>query len=470
METLTANWPFIATIIGALILLIGTLSALFLRRVVPTNTVHIVQTGKSTTSYGRGRPAGNVYYEWPSWFPIIGVIKTEMPESVFQVMLKDYEAYDTNRLPFEVDVTAFFRIKDSDTAAQRVASFPELHTQLVSILQGCVRRVMATNALEETMHQRSTLGEQFTQEVSASVAEWGVTTVKMIEFMDIRDSKQQQSKVIHNIMAKDQARIDKESRVAVAEHARVAQLAEIEAVREVDIQKQQAQQAVGIREAQKEQEVGIAKEQSQQSVQEQSKATMVKKMAVLEVETTRKAEIAKGAAVIKANQDKEVAVVTAQQAKEVATVTAEGEKTATQTRAEGNLFASLKDAAGIEAKGKADGAAEQAKLMAPVEAQIKLAKEIAGSKEYQKYLIDNRQVEANETIGVAMARSMEKADIKIVGGNGTNVPSTAKGIMDIFTAQGGVDLGGMLTGFAATEEGQALLSKLTGKKADEAKA
>lgn len=464
LEAITTNWTYLLATLVIVGIGVTLLAAMFLRRVVPTNMVHTVQTGKKTTSYGRGRPSGNVYYKWPSWFPFIGLTVTEMPESVFEVSLKDYEAYDSARLPFVVDVTAFFRISDSDTAAQRVASFQELEHQLQQVVQGAVRRVLATNTLEETMHQRSTLGESFTKEVSEGAAEWGVKTVKMIEFMDLRDSKSQQSKVIHNIMAKDQARIDQESRVKVAEHARIAQLAEIEAQREVDLQKEQAQQAIGIRKAQREQEVGIADEKSKQIVQEQTKITKEREMEVLNVSTVRQAEINKRAAEVLAEQNKNVAVVQAEQQRQVATVQAEGEKVATQTLAEGNLFASLKEAEGVKAKGEADGAAEKAKLMAPVSAQIALAEKIAQSDAYQKYLISNRQVEANEAIGKAMAAALEKADLKIISGGGGNIPGTTKGLMDMFTPNGGVDIAGMLTAIAATEEGKALLDKVTGNK------
>ena len=463
IQTLISNWPILLGILTSIFVVVVLFTALFLRRVVPTNMVHTVQTGKSTTSYGRGRTSGNVYYEWPSWFPKIGVTVMKMPESVFEVTLKDYEAYDSARLPFMVDVTAFFRIANSETAAQRTGSFQELKSQLEQVVQGAVRRVLATNALEEIMHQRSTLGQQFTEEVDKGVSEWGAQTVKMVEFMDIRDSKHQQSKVIHDIMAKDQARIAQESRVKVAEHDRIAQLAEINAKQAVDIQQQDAQQAVGIREAQRLEQVGIAKEKSEQLVQEQAKVTKMNAMAVVEVEVTRKAEIAKSAAIIKADQDKQVAVVTAQQSKEVAIVMAEGERLSTQTRAEGDLFASLKSADGITAKGKAEGEAEKARLMAPVQAQIALADKIAQSKEYQKYLIDNRKVEADEAVGKAMASALEKADLKIIGGGG-NIPGQTKGLMDMFTPSGGIDIAGMLSGFASTEEGKAVISKLLGEK------
>lgn len=459
IQQITANWAAIVMTIAVLATIITAIMALFWRRVVPTNTVHIVQTAKKTTSYGRGRDAGNVYYDWPSWVPKLGITVVQMPESVFQISLTNYEAYDAARLPFVVDVTAFFRISNSDTAAQRVLSFRELEEQLQAVLQGAVRRILATNPLEDIMQQRSTLGKQFTDEVDDNITEWGVQTVKMIEFMDLRDSEKQNSKVIHNIMAKEQARIDQESRVKVAEHARVAQLAEIEAKREVDIQGQQAEQAVGIRTAERNREVGMADEKAKQSIQDQAKDTAIKQMAVLQVNTIRQAEINKEAASILANQNKEVAIVQAQQEKEVAVVRADGQKAATETLAEGNLFASLKDADGIAARGKAEGEAETAKLMAPVSAQIQLAEKIAELEGYQNYLINNRTVEANEAVGKAMAVALEKADIKIVGGGGGNIPGSVKGIMRMFSPDGGLDIAGMLTGIASTDEGKALLEK-----------
>src|SRR5690606_28665913 len=106
---------------------------------------------------------------------------SKFPESVFDISLRDYEAYDIGRLPFVADIQAFFRISDSQVAAQRVASFDELKGQLVGVLQGAVRSILGTNKLEEIMHDRSTLGGQFTKEVDDQLREWGVCTVKSIE-------------------------------------------------------------------------------------------------------------------------------------------------------------------------------------------------------------------------------------------------------------------------------------------------
>jgi hypothetical protein len=57
--------------------------------------------------------------------------------------------------------------------------------------------------------------------------------------------------------------------------------------------------------------------------------------------------------------------------------------------------------------------------MAPVEAQIVLAKEIGENQSYQQYLITIRQVEANQAIGVEQARALDKADIKVIANSGT---------------------------------------------------
>lgn len=455
----------LGTLLAATVI-IGVLTALFLRRVVPTNMVHIVQTTRKTTSYGRNRPAGNTYYAWPTWFPVIGITVVTMPESVFQVKLTDYEAYDSARLPFMVDVSAFFRISDSDTAAQRVFSFAELNEQLQAVLQGAVRRILATNPLEEIMQQRALLGKQFTSEVDENIKEWGVCTVKMIEFMDLRDSKQSSSKVIANIMAKEQARIDQESRVKVAEHDRSATIAEIEAQRQKDLSAQEAEQQVGIRTAEKVKTVGIQNEKAKQDIQEQAKLTAEREMDVKRVRDTKAAEIAKTVAETEAMQNKSVAITQAEQNKSVAITEAEGTKTSTQTRAEGDLFAQLKEAEGIAAKGRADGEAQKAVLMAPVEAQIALAEKIASSDGYQKYLVTIRQVEATEAVGKELAGALGKADIKIVsGGAGGNLMADTNGILGLFTPQGGMSLAGMATALAATPEGSALLEKVTGSNA-----
>lgn len=433
----------ISLIVGAAIIGI-VLFALFLslvfRKVVPANMVHIVQSGKKTVSYGAGNEAGNSYYAWPSWIPKIGVSVSSFPLSNFNIRLSNYEGYDKGRLPFVVDIMAFFHIIDSNKAAKRVSSFPELNEQLTGVLQGAVRRILSTNALESIMQDRSTLSDEFTAEVSAQLTDgWGVETVRAIEFLDIRDTPN--STVIHNIMEKEQSRIDRESRVAVAENQRAAEEAEIESQRAVDVRQQEAQQAVGIRTAEKDREVGIANETSRQAVLTAQKDTTERQMEVARINEVRLAEIEKDKAVVEAQTYHET----------------------TTRNANADLEATKAYALGVVEKGKAEGQAETAKLLAPVTAQTTLAKEIGANESYQKYLVTIRQVEAQQSVGEAMAGAIGHADLKVIA-NGGNIGDGVTKLTDLLSTAGGLQLGGMLESFGQTEIGRALLNKAKAPK------
>ena len=436
-------------ILGAVALVLvglAVLTAFILRRVVPTNQVDIVQYKKRTVSYGKDSESGNVYYEWPSFLPVLGVTVTRLPVSVFNVTLKDYAAYDSGRLPFLVDVMAFFRVSDSNVAAHRVADFAELQQQLLGVLQGAVRVTLARHKLEAIMEDRASLGKVFTDEVAQQLREWGVTTVKNIEFMDLRDAPQ--SSVIQNIMAKEQSRIDRESRETVAENNRAAQEREIEAQRQVDLQEQDAQQQVGIRTAEQERAVGIAKEQAQQEVLAQAQTTAEREMDVKRVNDTRAAEIARSVAEIAAEQDRKVTVVNA-----------EAEKERLATVAEGRLVEAQKDAEGIRVKGEAEGAAKAALGLAEVQPQITLAQEIGSNEGYQSYLVKVEQVKAGQAVGVAQAEALTKADVRVIA-TGAEVGQGLTSVGELFTAQGGAKLAALMAGFAQTEEGAALLRQV----------
>jgi flotillin len=416
-------------------LFFALLLALFFRTVVPTNMVHIVQRAKDTTSYGKDQASGNTYYDWPAWVPRIGVRTILLPVSVFDVPLDNYAAYDKGRVPFVIDIIAFFRITDSNMAAQRVASFEELKDQLANILKGAIRTILASSEIEEILEGRSKFGEMFTKEVDGQLKQWGVQTVKCIELMDIRDA--QGSQVIQNIMAKKKSLIEKESRVEVAANMQAAQQAEIVAQQEVLLKQQEAEQLVGQRTAQKTREVGIAQQQAQQAIKEQERTTKEKEMAVTQVAIVRAAEIEKGAQIVAAQQSKETAVLIA----------------------EGALAATQLGAKGIEVEGVAKGEAEKAILLAPVQAQITLAKEIGSNEGYQTYLVSMRKVEAAQAVGMEQAKALEQADIKVISNVGTP-PEGLSNVMDLFSAKGGMALGQALEAISNTPTGKAITEKL----------
>lgn len=426
-----------------------------LRRVVPTNEVHIVRRGKNTLVYGtpeRGNTSqakqfcGNCYYAFPVSIPYLGVTVTSMPLSIFGIDINDYEAFDKDRVPFVVDIQSFFRISDYEVAASRIGRIDELKKQLLSIVQGAVRSILAKDLLNEIMGERSKYGQQFTDEVKEELKSWGVETVKNIELMDVRDAKNEV--VIANIMKKKKSEIEKESRVAVAKNDQEAQEAEIDAKRQVDLKEQEAKQQIGLRTAEVDEKIGIAKERATQAVQEQAKLTKEKEMEVKKVETVSQAEI-----------DKEKTIIDADAEKQKAERNAEAELVQTTKKAEGLLVTATKSAEGIKLEGEAKANAEKQMQLASVEAQLKLASEIGENDGYQKYLIQVRAIEANEKVGLAQADNIKGADIKIIAGAGDVVGgiSNAAGAL---SPKGGFSLAGMLEAFVATDEGKALLAKL----------
>lgn len=447
-------------VIGVLLPVSAAILSVLYRRVVPTNMVHIIQSSKKTIAYGKGKDAGNAYFEWPKAIPFIGISVTTFPESIFKISLEDYPAYDSARLPFVVDVTAFFRVEDANVVAQRVSSFTELEDQLHQVIQGAVRRILSINNLEEIMEARSSLAEIFTKEVNKDILEWGVISVKNIEFMDIRDTDK--SQVIQNIMAKEQSRIDMESRIQVAQNKQQAKLAEIDAQRTVDVQEQDALQQVGIRKAEKDKLVGIATEKSTQEIKAEAKTTAERDMDVVRVTAVEQAKINKEAFIIKAEQDQRTAEIKADQERNVKKIDAEGGKASIILLAEGDLEKAKNDAEGIKLKGLANAEAERAILMAPVDTQIVLAKEIGENQGYQQYLLTVKQIEAGQVVGIEMAKAIQGADLKVIS-NAGDVQSGVSKIGDLFSTTGGTNLTGMLTALSQTSEGAALVDGLVNR-------
>lgn len=462
----------ILTSIVAIVALLALAIPLLFRRVVATNEVHIVQTAGKTTSYGKDTANGNSYYEFPSWIPIVGVTKIILPVSVFSIKIDGYEAYDVGRLPFMVDITAFFRIKDSNLAAQRVTSLADMNAQLTDIIQGSIRSILASKQLEDILQQRSEFGLEFTTAVKEQLQNWGIEPVKNIELMDIRDSRD--SKVIFNIMEKKKSEIEKESRMTVAENKKAAEIAEISARQATDIKKQEAEKAVGLKTVENEREVAISRQQANQQVAEQEKVTKEKEMEVVRVADVKQAEILKQVEIVKAEQEqkkieidaearKNAKIKDAEAQKENQILTAQGEKEKIFLEAAALLEMKDKESQGIQKIGSAEAEALRLKELAPINAQIELAKEIGENQGYQTYLISIKQIEANQIVGIEQAKALASADLKVIANEG-NVASGINKISEVLSSKGGTNLGAMLEGLNQSELGKNLIEKFLAPK------
>lgn len=456
VESAASSISLTTSILVGVVLLVSFIAWVALswtfRRTVGPNEAHAVQGKSGRKIYGGPSTHGNSYYNWPSWIPKIGVSVIELPLSIFSQGLSDYEAYDVGKVPFGVDVEAFFLIENPVLASQRVENFDVLKKQIGSILESAVRTILAQEDVEDIMKDRAKFGALFTAEVEDDLAFWGVKTAKNIELMDVRDAKN--SKTISNIMKKKDSLIEKQSREVVAGNTRDAEIAEIEAQRETDLRREQAREVVGQRQADADKQIGVSQELAQQEIKAAARETAVRDMAVKEVNEVRASEIAKQVRVVQANEDKESKIIEA-----------DGEREQSILLATGLLEAERRKAEGIRAIGEAQAHAETQMKLAPVTADITLAKEIGANDKYQHYLVSIAEINKNQVIGVAQAEALKDAGIKIIANSG-NVPTGMNSVLDLFTSTGGTQIGAVLEGLAQTDIGKSTLNAL-GVKTDE---
>lgn len=480
MELIKDHMWLIVGVVVTLLSIFAVFLAFAWREVVSTNVVHIVQTKKKTTSYGAHQDAGNVYYAFPSYLPVVGLSRIVLPVNNFNLDLNNYQAYDKDRVPLGLHVTAFFRIADTNKAAERVQGFEELKGQLELVVKGAVRKILASHDIHAIMTDRATFGKQFTEEVATELANWGVEPVKNMELMDIKDVEG--SSVIANIMAKKSSHIEMESRVEVAANKQKAQTAEIEAARTIElstieakkttelsaidakkvtqVSAIQAEQSIGERKAEQAKVVGVANEKASQEQKTEAAVTMKKEMEVRSVQVQRQAEIDKTAAEIKAAQEAAVLERTAQGRLAQTKLDAEGNLEQQRKDAEGKLAIATTHATAIQLEGEAKAASEAAMQLAPVTAQITLAKEIGSNEGYQTYLVNVRKIEAEQAIGQAQAKALEAADIKVIANTGT-AQEGINSIGELFSASGGSKLGGLIAALQNNPASKKVVDALT---------
>ncbi len=128
--------------------------------------------------------------------------------------------------------------------------------------------------------------------------------------------------------------------------------------------------------------------------------------------------------------------------------------------AEGILEAKRRESVGIEVEGAARATAEKLMQLAPVEAQIVLAKEIGTNPGYQQYLVTIEAVKAHIIVGGKQADALRAAEIKVIANTGGKPTDGVSSVMDLFSTKGGTDLAGMVEAFAQTPMGRLVLSKV----------
>ena len=117
-----------------------------------------------------------------------------------------------------------------------------------------------------------------------------------------------------------------------------------------------------------------------------------------------------------------------------------------------------KESQGIQKIGSAEAEALRLRELAPISAQIELAKEIGENQGYQTYLISIKQIEANQIVGIEQAKALANADLKVIANEGSVASGISK-IGEVLSSKGGTNIASMLEGLAQSEQGKALIDR-----------
>lgn len=453
--------PLIVGIAVASVLGIVVLCAVAWRRVVPNDQVHVVRSRSASVAYGNGMDR-NVYYEVPSHFPYFGVVVSKVSTSNFPISFEGYDAYDLAKVPFAVDITAFFQVSDPLTVAKRVTSMDELQSQLSNVVKGAVRRVLAGHDIEKIMGSRSELSKEFVTEVGEQTQNWGIKVLNL-EFMDISDWSD--THVITQIQNKEKSTIDMASRTKVAENEKTARLAEIAAA-----------ETAALRDAERVETVSVRQEKAKQVVAEQGAITKARDLEVVKVETVKNQEIVREKSVVIAQTQKDVDVINAE--KDV--IIAERRKDAQLTTADGNAMAAKRNAEGVRDANvlEGDGQAQKVSLVGNAEADVIKATGVARADAQDKMAealtkqnagaLGMEEFRVKESVETAKWRAigdgLKAAEIKIVMS-----PAGARVLGVGLDAEGGATLTSFIEQLPASLKGhaQAFADKIAKKDSKE---
>lgn len=382
------------------------------RVVVPTDEYHIVQSANKTIEYGRGKPAGNVYYNVPSFIPKFGITRKVMSAVIFDVMINRYEAFDKGRVPFYVDIAGFFRIEDASVASQKVASLEELHEQLQAIVASVARTILAKMDINEVLESRAELGDRFMTEISQNIEAFGLVCTKNVELMKIYDVEH--SSIISNIQKKRESEIEKDAKIAIAQNIQKAESEKIEAERLVALKEAQKQEEVGKRQAEAYREIELAAEKRKQDVQEAMKLSAEKELAVRKVQEVQMAMIEKEKKIIEEEQAKQIRIIQAEAEAQELQKLALGRKEAAEDDARAIRMKAAAEAEAIQKKALAEAEGEAKKKEATIADQMALMDKMEKNQEYAAYLQNIEMIKAYGKAEQLKAEALANAEIKFL--------------------------------------------------------
>ena len=418
-----------------------------LRKVVATNEVHIVQKWSSSIAHWKDFEWWNVYLDWPSWVPMVWIAVQKLPLSIFDIRLEWYKAYDAWKVPFQVDVTAFFNIKDPVVAAQKIYTIQELQEQLWETLKWVIRKTLASKDIIEIMESRTEIKQEFHSEILKEAGAWWVE-LKNVEFMDIRDADW--SEVVTNIMNKKRSQIESESQIEVAENEKRAIIerenksaearakaaeakskadsSEFNSKKESELIRIENDKLIQNQEIEKDRILALQREEAKQKLYEATKITREKELSIQQLEEEKRAEINKNIELIKAEEQKQKLLIEADARAKTKEMEAQADKIKVELAAQAEKIK-------IESIWLAKAKEIDYMWTAQAKNKSEMAKALNEfSPEAIAYLIKELEAKISEVVDLEKAKSLSKADIKIIS-TWWNGSEWVNSFMELFSAK-----------------------------------
>lgn len=380
-------------IIGGTGILIAVLSSLY--RIVPANFADVViQSGKARVFSPHKQysvDGKSAYFQIPSWFFILklGMQVHRIPLNIIPVNVPNFLAFDKDRARFVCDIITYVVIKDPVEAAKRFGGdLRVLNEQISVIVQSTTRDVTTKKAIREVINNRQDVIDAVSPILSDTIANWGLE-LKSLELIDFKDPTDTsfgvESRVIHDISSIIERQINSEARQKNAEQLKIARFKEAEADEEARK-----------REITRDEEVAKREQEKNMKVAEKQKEAREKELEVTKVQQVKTQQIEKERAIVEAEQRKSVEEVNKEQKR----LEGEGDRARLEEQAIGNA-----------AKIKQD-------LLAEAEGKTKLQEALNKFEDKAiRALIAEKVVDMQQAIGVASAKALEQADMKVFVGS-----------------------------------------------------
>ena len=374
--------------------------------VVDPSEAHLVVTPRTKFVVSSDEKVGTTktYFAIPRSIPFFGRVTRKMDVTIKEILI-DQETIEEGQARYRVSTSTKYRIRDIKIAAETFINDKELQGQITEIIKSGVRAITVKYNVVDARAKKQEMEQGIRAEITDDLLQWGLELInfQLVDFFDTKEST-----IITDISRRREVEIEVTTREQNAEKYKNAKIKEAE-----------ADELSQKREIERDRVVAEQQQLKNQKIAEATKISQEKEFEVVRVKTIKQAEIDKDQTIIKAQQSKEQAIIKAEQDKETEAILKERKK----LEGEGNRLKAEEDAKALAAPIKEKGSAEADVIrligFAEADAKFKLQEALNkfGNAAIQA-LVAEKVVDKDKEIGIALAKALEKAQVRVFAGGG----------------------------------------------------